>query len=110
EIQLRDRVPLAAIDRAHGRFFLLTGYGFVRVDAATMKVDVDVPRPRTYFVALAYDPTSDRLVARTRTRDVHLFDPPTLAEDGAIDLPDRATDGPWLRPGHAQAAFGIFVE
>lgn len=110
EVVVRDSVPLATFDHVRGRFFLLTKYGFVRVDAATMKVDLDVPRPRTYFVDLAYDPTSDRLVARTRERHVHLFDPATLAEVSTFDLPDRATDGPWVRPGHAEAAFGIFIE
>jgi len=110
EVVIRDSVPLAAFDHVRGRFFVITKYGFVRVDATTMKVARDVPRPRTYFVDLAYDPTSDRLVARTRERTVRLFDPATLAEVSTFDLPDRATDGPWVRPGHAEAAFGIFIE
>jgi hypothetical protein len=100
---------LEAIDAAHGRFFLVTDAAFIRVEADTMQVAAQVPRPSLAFGRVAYDPALDVVVVRALGASVHLYDASTLAEKSSFDLPLPPTLGPWVRPGHAEAIFGYEV-
>ena len=111
ELAIHD-APLVAFDTTRGRFFVVTRMGFLRIDAATLKIDVDVPFPRPYLRGFAYEPSSNRVVARDDKHLLHLYDPDRLVELGnPIRLPhDWTTDGPWPRPGHAELALGTYID
>jgi hypothetical protein len=101
--------PLVAFDVAHGRVFAVTLHAFVRLDVDLMKVAVEAPVPRD-VVALAYDPTSDRVIARGFGDRVAMFEASTLVKAASVQLAHRPTGGPWVRPGHAQAAFSYDLQ
>ena len=104
-----NETPLAAIDAVHGRVFLATEAAFIGIDVQTMQAS-EAARVGRDVEALEYDPTSDRIVARTGAATVRLYDPATLAELSTFDLPKAASGGPWIRPGHAEAAFSYELQ
>lgn len=105
---VRDSEPMAiqsaAIDAVHGRVFVLTANGLLRLDGVDLKVALDVPRPRQ-LQSIGYDPTSDRVMLRLYSTTVELYEGATLAAAGTLTIPGQPTGGPWVRPGAAEAWF-----
>ncbi len=97
-------IDAASIDAKRGRVFVVTKNGFVRLDGPNLHVAVDLPRLRN-VKTIGYDPTSDRVIARTYSKTVELYDGTTLAPAGVIALPIEPSGGPWVRPGVAEAWF-----
>jgi hypothetical protein len=101
-----DPLELAhvAIDTKRGRVFAITRTAFVRLDGPELRVAVDVAAPRQ-VAKMSYDPTSDRVVVRSHGKTVELYDGKTLAAAGTFPIADVTRDGPWIRPGVAEAWF-----
>lgn len=98
-----------SLDPPRRRAFVVTEDTLARVELAA-GTTFEVAKPEVVD-AMAYDPTSDRLVVRHRLGAAKLFDPTSLVAASEIVLvptSDAVEGGPWIRPGIAEAVFSVF--